>query len=163
MPLKRSVSSYATTNSMWPDNVPGQDSVSLFPVMLSELFCLSELAITQTSLDGVVESLPIPGLLSPFQYFHCTFHFAVGGRSVLKKKSKLLIFLHKRKDGMFSVSSWFCLQFGSYILIGLRVTALATALASTDHSELWEPSPTLLTAYRQNCCQDTAEEWYKEV
>lgn len=141
---KRSVSSYAPTNSMWPDNVLGQDSVSLFPVMLSELFSLSELTITQTSLDGMVESLPIPGLLNPFQYFHLYFSFCWSW-SVLKKKSKLLIFLHKRKDGMFSVSSWFCFQFGSYIVIGLRVTVSATALVFAAHSELWKPSLTLLT------------------
>lgn len=51
------------------DLTMSRQCLSLFPAMLSELFYLSELTITQTSLDGVVESLPIPNLLNPFQYF----------------------------------------------------------------------------------------------
>lgn len=122
---------------MWTGNVVGQDSVYVCSVMPSELFCLSELTITHTSLDGVVESLSIPGLLNPFQYLHLYFPFCCW-----KQTSKVCT---KKNDGMFSVSSWFCFHFGSYIRIGLRAAASATALVFTAHSELWTPSPTLLT------------------
>lgn len=60
----------------------------------------------------------------------------------MEKRSKLLIFLHqkKKKDGMFSVSSWFWFQFSSYVHTGFRITASATALVLTAHSEQLSPT-----------------------